>query len=93
VAAKADEGGGPDLVIVEQVDQVLAHGVLVSGGGPRQFGPMKPSLLDNPIDLLIVIVIAMASFLWSVRAGGPTEELGEILAAQRARTRAEAAGS
>jgi hypothetical protein len=50
-----------------------------------QFGPMEDPLLDNPIDLILMILVAVGSFLWSVRAGGPTEELGEILAAQAAR--------
>ena len=58
-----------------------------------QFGPMQSPLLNNPIDLLVMIVVAVASFLWSVRAGGPTEELGEILAAQEETRRAEAARS
>ena len=51
---------------------------------------MKSPVLDNPIDLLVMIVIAIASFLWSVRVGGPTEELAEILAAQEEHSRAEA---
>ena len=52
-----------------------------------QFGPMKSPLLDNPVDLLVMILIASASFLWSVRVGGPTEELAEILAAQERQPR------
>ena len=48
-----------------------------------QYGPMKPPSLRNPIDLLVMIAIGLASFAWSVRAGGPTEELTEILAAQK----------
>jgi hypothetical protein len=55
-----------------------------------QFGPMQSPLLDNPIDLVVMIVLSIGSFLWSVRSGGPTEELGEILAAQAERSRAEA---
>jgi amino acid transporter len=55
-----------------------------------QFGPMESPLLDNPIDLLVMIVISIATFLWSVRVGGPTEELAEILAAQEERSRAAA---
>jgi amino acid transporter len=58
-----------------------------------QFGPMTSPLLDNPIDLIVMIVVAVASFLWSVRAGGPTEELAEILAAQRQHPHAETARS
>jgi amino acid transporter len=59
-----------------------------------QYGPMKPPLLKNPIDLLIMIAIGLASFAWSVRAGGPTEELAEILAAQKAEpSHAEAGGT
>jgi hypothetical protein len=38
--------------------------------------------LDSPIDLIVVVALGLASFLWSVRAGGPTEELTEILLAQ-----------
>jgi hypothetical protein len=39
-----------------------------------------------------MVLIAVGSFSWSVRAGGPTEELGEILAAHEERSRAEAMG-
>jgi hypothetical protein len=55
-----------------------------------QFGPLDSPVLANPIDLIVMIGIALGSFVWSVRAGGPTEELGDILAAQQTRTRAEA---
>ena len=55
-----------------------------------QFGPMDSPWLDNPVDLLVMILIASASFLWSVRVGGPTEELAEILAAHEQHSRAEA---
>jgi hypothetical protein len=44
---------------------------------------MHSPALDSPIDLIVMIVLAAGSFLWAVRAGGPTEELAEILAAQR----------
>jgi amino acid transporter len=47
-----------------------------------QFGPMKSPPLDSPIDLIIMVLVGVGSFLWAVRAGGPTEELAEILAAQ-----------
>jgi hypothetical protein len=53
-----------------------------------QFGPMEDPLLDNPVDLVLMVLVAIGSFLWSVRAGGPTEELAEILAAQAQRDRA-----
>jgi hypothetical protein len=38
-------------------------------------------------------VVSIASFLWSVRAGGPTEELADILTAYEMRSRARAEGS
>ena len=57
-----------------------------------QFGPMEDPLLDNPVDLVLMVLVAVGSFFWSVRAGGPTEELGEILAAQAERDRARAMG-
>jgi hypothetical protein len=57
-----------------------------------QFGPMADPVLDNPVDLVLMVLIAVGSFSWSVRAGGPTEELGEILAAHEERSRAEAMG-
>lgn len=57
-----------------------------------QFGPMADPLLDNPVDLVLMVLVAVGSFSWSVRAGGPTEELGEILAAQAERDRAQAMG-
>jgi hypothetical protein len=50
------------------------------------YGPLANPPLDSPLDLVIVIAIAAASFVWSVRAGGPTEELAEILAAQEKAT-------
>jgi amino acid transporter len=52
-----------------------------------QFGPMEAPLLPNPVDLILMVLIAVGSFLWSVRAGGPTDELGQILAAQAERDR------
>jgi hypothetical protein len=47
-----------------------------------QFGPLKNPPLDSPIDLIIMVAIGVGSFFWAVRAGGPTEELADILAAQ-----------
>ena len=61
-----------------------------------QFGPLESPVLDNPVDLIIMIVVGASSFFWSVRAGGPTEELREILEAEaeyeRRRSGAEATG-
>jgi amino acid transporter len=48
-----------------------------------QFGPMDSPPLDSPVDLVVMVVIAVGAYLWAVRAGGPTEELAEILAAQK----------
>jgi amino acid transporter len=48
-----------------------------------QFGPMDSPPLDSPIDLIVMVLVGVGSFLWSVRAGGPTDELAEILAAQK----------
>jgi hypothetical protein len=50
-------------------------------------------VLANPIDLIIMIAIAIGTVLWSVGVGGSTEELADILAANDLRSRAEAAGS
>jgi hypothetical protein len=47
-------------------------------------------VLANPVDLIVMIAIAIGSFFWSVRAGGPTEELAQILAANEMRTPADA---
>jgi amino acid transporter len=59
-----------------------------------QFGPLESPVLDNPIDLLLMIVVGIVSFLWSVRAGSTTEELREILEAhEKTRRHAAAAGS
>jgi amino acid transporter len=55
-----------------------------------QFGPMRSPWLGHQIDLLVMALLAIGSFFWSVRAGGPTEELTMILAAQEERSRAEA---
>jgi amino acid transporter len=65
--------------------------LLVAYLGP--YGPLDSPVLGNLVDLVVMFVIAVGSFLWSVRAGGPTEELAEILAANEARFRAEATGS
>jgi hypothetical protein len=64
--------------------------LLVAYLGP--YGPLDSPVLANPVDLVLMVLISVGSFLWSVRAGGPTEELGEILAAQAERERAEAMG-
>jgi hypothetical protein len=65
--------------------------LLVAYLGP--FGPLDSPALGNPIDLIITAAIAVGSFFWSVRAGGPTEELAEILAANQMRSPADTAGS
>ncbi|SDL76891.1 Amino acid transporter [Geodermatophilus siccatus] len=57
-----------------------------------QFGPVDSPVLPNPVDLVLMVLVSVGSFFWSVRAGGPTEELGEILAAQAERDRARAMG-
>jgi len=74
--------GGTWLVVTILVLLFIAH--------VGQFGPMEDPLLDNPVDLVLMVLVAIGSFAWSVRAGGPTEELGEILAAQAERERAQA---
>jgi amino acid transporter len=48
-----------------------------------QYGPLKSPPLDSPIDLIIMVLLGAGSFVWAVRAGGPTEELAQILEAQR----------
>jgi amino acid transporter len=48
-----------------------------------QFGPLKNPPLDSPVDLIVMILVGVGSFFWAVRAGGPTEELADILAAQQ----------
>jgi amino acid transporter len=65
--------------------------LLIAYLGP--FGPMESLLLANPVDLILMIAVAIGSFLWSVRAGGPTEELADILAANELQARAGASGS
>jgi amino acid transporter len=57
-----------------------------------EFGPLASPVLVNPIDLIVMIAVAVASFFWSLRAGGPTEELDEIVAAQEGHSRPEEAG-
>jgi amino acid transporter len=49
-----------------------------------QFGPLHQAILGYQTDVLIMAVVGLASFGWSVRSGGPTEELTEILTASRA---------
>jgi hypothetical protein len=65
--------------------------LLVAYLGP--FGPLDSPVLANPIDLIVMIVIAVGSFFWSVRAGGPTDELAEILAANNLSNPVEVADS
>ena len=50
-----------------------------------QYGPRHPSPIASPFDIIIMIAIAVGSFAWAVRAGGPTEELASILAAEAAK--------
>ena len=57
------------------------------------FGPMDSPVLAIPLDLIIMIAIAIGSFVWSVRTGGPTDELADILAADEIRSRADATNS
>jgi amino acid transporter len=57
------------------------------------YGPLDSPVLGNPVDLILMIAISVGSFVWSVRAGGPTEELADILAANDLRMRTEASGS
>ncbi|HYX94274.1 MAG TPA: APC family permease [Geodermatophilus sp.] len=61
--------------------------LLVAYLGP--FGPLDSPVLANPVDLVLMVLIAVGSFVWSVRSGGPTEELGMILASQAERDRAQ----
>ncbi|MFK0002733.1 APC family permease [Paenarthrobacter sp. NPDC090522] len=51
-----------------------------------QFGPLKTPLLGNQIDIVIMVVVALGSFFWSVRSGGPTEELTALLEAEKAKS-------
>jgi amino acid transporter len=55
-----------------------------------QFGPLAHRPLDKPWDLAVVVALALASFAWAVRSGGPTEELTAVLAAEDQRRRAAA---
>jgi len=50
-----------------------------------QYGPRHPSPISSPFDIILMIAIALGSFAWAVRAGGPTEELTSILAAEAAK--------
>jgi amino acid transporter len=48
-----------------------------------QFGPLEEPVLGNQTDIIIMTVIAIGTFFWSVKAGGPTEELAALLAAEK----------
>jgi amino acid transporter len=61
--------------------------LLIAYLGP--FGPLDSPILGGLVDLIIMVAIAVGSFFWSVRAGGPTEELAEILAANQMRSPAD----
>ena len=47
-----------------------------------QFGPLKEPALGNQTDIMIMAFVAIGTFIWSVRAGGPTEELAALLTAE-----------
>lgn len=47
-----------------------------------QFGPLATPVLGGQSDILIMALIAVGSFFWAVRSGGPTEELAALLAAE-----------
>jgi amino acid transporter len=49
-----------------------------------QFGPMTTPLLSGQTDLVVMALVAVGSFWWAVRSGGPTDELGQVLAHQQA---------
>lgn len=53
--------------------------LFVAYGG--QFGPMSEPALTHQLDILVIGLIAAGSYVWSVRVGGPTDELTQILAA------------
>lgn len=55
-----------------------------------QFGPMESPALTNQIDLVVMVLVAVGSFVWAVRSGGPTEELSQVLAHQEAEQRVAA---
>lgn len=48
-----------------------------------EYGPMESPSIDAPTDLIVMALIAVGSFVWAVRSGGPTEELSQVLAQQR----------
>jgi amino acid transporter len=50
-----------------------------------QFGPLTDPVLGNQTDIIVMVLIALGSFLWSVRSGGPTEELAALLAAEKSK--------
>lgn len=54
-----------------------------------EYGPLERPFLDEPVDLFVMVAVAIASYLWAVRSGGPTEELAEILAAHARQNRLE----
>ena len=45
---------------------------------------MKTPLLSRQTDVVVMALVAVGSFLWAVRSGGPTDELGQVLAHQQA---------
>jgi amino acid transporter len=47
-----------------------------------QFGPMESPWLANQTDIVAMALVAVGTFVWSVRSGGPTDELGQVLAHQ-----------
>lgn len=55
-----------------------------------QYGPQPHHSLGNPLDLVVMIAVALATFAWAVRSGGPTDELRQVVAAEKERA-AEAA--
>jgi amino acid transporter len=47
-----------------------------------QFGPKDNPPLGNQSDILLMVLVAVGTFIWSVRSGGPTDELSQVLAHQ-----------
>jgi amino acid transporter len=47
-----------------------------------QFGPMTDPALGGQSDLLVMTLVAIGTFVWAVRSGGPTDELDQVLAHQ-----------
>jgi hypothetical protein len=58
-----------------------------------QFGPMEDPVLGGQSDLVVMSLVAVGTFLWAVRSGGPTDELDQVMAHEAIKAKTEGLAS